>query len=151
MGPNKKDMDTAEEVELEIEYSESKVSPRIRADVKTENFGVFILESDPPRFIGGRGSRPTPLQYIVFGIAAMYIMTLANTLARNGMEVSKILTRASCRVDFARPRRRGNRLGVTLTVRITPEKPYDALHKILDQAKNECPIFRGLDIQISTW
>lgn len=141
-----------EHVELEVAFTGVKDYPPIHSDVKTDNFGVFILESDLPRSLGGRGSRPTPLQFFIFGIAAMYVMTLARTLMQNGVGFSKIVTRASCQVDYTTYKgKRKESLKVALAVGVKPQKPDAELRRFLEQARSECPIFRGLNIQILTY
>ena len=56
--------------------------------------GEFVLEADQPPFLGGGGSRPGPIQYAVFGLAACYTATFATVAASQPKKKTKKAERA---------------------------------------------------------
>ena len=64
--------------------------------------GEFVLEADQPPFLGGGGSRPGPVQYAVFGLAACYTATFATVAASQGIALDEVRTVAEFDLNFAR-------------------------------------------------
>ncbi|MHB1131557.1 MAG: OsmC family protein, partial [Chloroflexota bacterium] len=47
--------------------------------------GEYVLDADQPPFLGGGGTRPGPVQYAVFGLAACYTATFVTLASGQGI------------------------------------------------------------------
>ncbi len=64
--------------------------------------GKSIIEIDSPSFLGGGGNRLGPMQYCISGITSCFIGTFATIAAIQGIKLTKLRVKSSCRINFAK-------------------------------------------------
>ncbi len=87
---------------IEGEWLLSESEAQFRSEVTTEK-GRFLIESDQPGFFGGNGSRPSPMQYCLYGVASCYAATFAGIAAEKGIELKRLKVVAEANMDLSRP------------------------------------------------
>ena len=76
--------------------------PQFRAVISADG-GEFILEADQPKPLGGGGSRPSPIHYCLYGIAACTAATFATIAASEGIRLRKMRVVIENKINFSRP------------------------------------------------
>src|SRR3989338_8766035 len=62
--------------------------------------GKTIIEADGPPFMGGSGTKPDPVQYCLFGLAACFAQTFASIAAEKGVELKQLKISVENRVNL---------------------------------------------------
>lgn len=71
----------------------------------TTEKGRFLIESDQPDVFGGGGTRPSPMQYCLYGVASCYATTFAGIAAEKGIKLKCLKVVAEANMDLSRPLR----------------------------------------------
>lgn len=139
-------------IDMMIEWNMHRSYTQMYAEVVAEK-SALILESELQTSLGGKGHRPTPIQYFLYGIGASYLSTLMLMLSRKRIQVSQAKLRLKAEIDYS---------GL-LTDSII-EEPIKSLHlslaikcdidrselmKIVDEAKSRCLVFNPVKVEIS--
>ncbi len=64
--------------------------------------GITAVEADGPPFLGGSGSKPDPVQYCLFGLAACFAQTFASVAAEKGVELTQLEVSAENKVNLSK-------------------------------------------------
>ena len=64
--------------------------------------GKTAVEADGPPFLGGSGSKPDPVQYCLFGLAACFAQTFASVAAEKGVRLTQLEVSAENKVNLAK-------------------------------------------------
>ncbi len=64
--------------------------------------GKQVIEVDSPSYLGGNGNRLGPMAYCVAGITSCFISTFATVSAMEGVELTKLLVKAQCSINFSK-------------------------------------------------
>ncbi len=75
--------------------------PQFRAEIQTET-GIHILEADQPVSLGGEGSRPGPMHYCLYGVAACTAATFNSVAATEGIKIKKMNVAIESYMDFSK-------------------------------------------------
>ena len=116
--------------------------PQFRAQLSLPGGSVVSLEADQPPFLGGSGSRPGPIQYALFGLAACFTATFATVAAEQGIELSRLETAAEMDLDLSRTLGLSQRPimeEVRLVVQAQGDASPETLAEVLRQAEDRCP------------
>ncbi len=120
---------------------------QFRTAIQTEKRGTFVVEVDSPSFMGGSGSRPSPMHYCAIGISSCFMATLMGVAAEKGIELSEALITIECTIDFSKP------LGVAdkpiieevnVKVSLKDGAERKILQEIVDEAYERCPAMYSL-------
>ncbi|MDA8145664.1 MAG: OsmC family protein [Thermaerobacter sp.] len=126
---------------LEGAWSFTPGEPQFRAQVGLPG-GSVSLEADQPPFLGGSGSRPGPIQYALFGLAACFTATFATLAAEQGIELSRLETAAEMDLDLSRTLGLSQRPimeEVRLVLQAQGDASPEALAEVLREAEERCP------------
>ncbi|MCL4465578.1 MAG: OsmC family protein [Chloroflexi bacterium] len=104
--------------------------------------GEYVLEADQPPFLGGGGTRPGPVQYAVFGLAACYTATFVTLASGQGIVLEEVRTAAEFDLNFARVFGIADlptveEVRVTVSVRSNADE--QTLSTLAQLAKERCP------------
>src|SRR3989304_2662687 len=116
-------------------------NPQFRAEIPLEG-GKYILEADQPAFLGGGGSRPGPIHYAIFGLAACFTATFVSTAAMMGLDLQEVRTTAEFNLNFSKVFGLGDapiveEVRVNLNVR--SNSPWEEVEKVANLAEERCP------------
>ncbi len=120
---------------------------QFRSAIQTERRGTFVIEVDSPSFMGGSGSRPSPMHYCAIGISSCFMATLMGVAAEKSIELKEALINIECVIDFSKP------LGVAdkpiieevrMNVSLKDNADREILQKIVDEAYERCPAMYSL-------
>lgn len=75
--------------------------PQFRAEIQGEK-GKFTVEADQPIPLGGGGTRPSPMHYCFYGVAACTAATFATIAASEGVKLRKVRVAAEGRMDLSK-------------------------------------------------
>ncbi|MBI4173407.1 MAG: OsmC family protein [Candidatus Aenigmarchaeota archaeon] len=64
--------------------------------------GTTSIEADAPPFLGGQGSKPDPVQYCLYGLAACFAQTFATIAAEKGVVLQQLKVSAENQVNLAK-------------------------------------------------
>ena len=64
--------------------------------------GKTVVEADGPPFMGGSGSKPDPVQYCLFGLAACFAQTFASVAAEKGVELEQLKVSVENQVNLSK-------------------------------------------------
>ena len=64
--------------------------------------GKTVVEADGPPFMGGSGSKPDPVQYCLFGLAACFAQTFASIAAEKGIELKQLKVIAENHINLSK-------------------------------------------------
>ena len=104
--------------------------------------GTTVTEADGPPFMGGSGSKPDPVQYCLFGLAACYAQTFASIAAEKGIELKKLKVAAENKINLSKSLGLSNEPiveKVKLSVDVSSEADKGKLKEIEELAKERCP------------
>lgn len=76
-------------------------APQFRAEIQTET-QKFNMEADQPTSLGGGGTRPGPMHYCLYGIAACTAATFATIAATEGIKLKKMKVSVEGHMDFSK-------------------------------------------------
>lgn len=102
----------------------------------------MTLEADSPTFLGGRGRRPGPIPYCLFGFATCYAGTFAGVAAEQGVELKRLKVTAETTVDFTRALGLGETPpseGLRFIVEAEADGGREILERLKSLAYERCP------------
>ena len=74
---------------------------QFRTELSCEK-GKQVVEIDSPSFMGGSGSKLSPMAYCVTGMASCFIATFVNVASGQGIKLTKLAVDAECSINFAK-------------------------------------------------
>ena len=80
---------------------EAKEGPQFETNIKTENAGEILVETDETLLMGGEGMAPNPVQVFISGFLACYSATFAKWAAMEGVILKHFKTVATVNMDLA--------------------------------------------------
>ena len=75
--------------------------PQFRAEVQTEK-EKFTIEADQPIPLGGGGTRPSPMHYCLYGVAACTAATFATIAASEGVKLRRMRVAVEGHMDLSK-------------------------------------------------
>ena len=109
--------------------------------------GVFRLEVDSPRFLGGSGSRPGPMHYCLTGLSSCFMATLVGVASEKGIALKKAVVKASCVVDFSKPlgvRDVNPVRAIRFELSLESDESRERLEEVVREAEERCPAIYSL-------
>ncbi len=138
----KKDPSQAKKTKLvDCEWVLEQGKPQFRAEVNFEQ-GSESIQSDFAPFMGGWGSKPDPIQYCLYGLAACFAGTFVAIVSQEGITLKKFKISVENKIDLSQT------LGlsenpiveeVTITSVIASDAPKEKIAELLDLATKRCP------------
>ena len=101
--------------------------------------GKTIVEADGPPFMGGSGTKPDPIQYCLFGLAACYAQTFASIAAEKGIELKRLKISVENKVNLSKPLGLGDEPVVENVKLLVTASGKGDLEEIEQLAKERCP------------
>ena len=126
-------------VEGQWVFEEGKAQFQAKLEFKG---GEQVLEAEFAPFMGGRGKRPDPIQYCLFGMASCYVGTFVAIASMQGVELEKLSISVENSVDLSKTLGLSeNRIieGVDVTFRIRTDAPKEKIEAIEKLAQERCP------------
>ena len=140
-----------EKLKINVEWNLVKNYPQMYSEVRAEKTPL-ILESELQTFLGGRGIRPTPIQYFFYGVAASYLSTIMLILSEKGIHVSDAKLELEAEVDYSRlagiSENRDPIKSVVIYLQLKCDLPEEELLKLIEDAKMRCPVFSPMNLEI---
>lgn len=115
--------------------------PQLRAEITYEN-GKVTLETDQPAVQGGSGSRPSPIHYCSFGMAACYAATYAMVASQMGIGLRSLSVRLESNMDYSRMYGLSHAPpieAVKMTLLVQADAPKARLQEAEKLAQQRCP------------
>ena len=101
--------------------------------------GKTIVEADGPPFMGGSGTKPDPVQYCLFGLAACFAQTFASVAAEKGVELNQLKIAVENKVNLSKPLGLGDEPIVENVKLFVTASGNGNLKEIERLAKERCP------------
>lgn len=140
-----------ERVEIILEWNLKRNYPQMYSEVRTEKT-CLILESELQTLLGGRGFRPTPMQYFFYGVAASYLSTVMLMLSEKGVYVSEAKLELEAEVDNSKlmgiSKNEKAIKNVLIYLQLKCNLPEEDLLKLIEDAKMRCPVFSPMSLEI---
>jgi uncharacterized OsmC-like protein len=139
-------------IDMTIEWNMSRNYPQIYAEVVTEKSSM-ILESELQIALGGKGHRPTPIQYFLYGIGSSYLSTIVFMLTKKGVRISQAKLKLKAEIDYSGFLTESTveepikTLYLSLIIKCDINK--DELTKLIDEARSKCLVFNPIKVEIS--
>ncbi len=115
--------------------------PQFQAKLEFKE-GAQVLEADFAPFMGGRGKRPDPIQYCLFGMASCYAGTFMAIASMEGVKLEKLSISVENSVDLSKTLGLSENPiveGVGVTFRIRSNAPKAKIEAIEKLARERCP------------
>lgn len=115
--------------------------PQFRATLEFPS-GSQLTESDFAPPMGGRGLRPDPVQYCLFGMVACFASTYAAVAAERDIALKKLRIAMENRMDMSRALGVSERPpieSVTMTLEVESDAPEAQLEELRRAAEERCP------------
>lgn len=86
---------------VEGEWVFEEGGAQFRAEIPFEG-GKVTFETDQPTTLGGGGTRPGPMHYCFFGLAACYTSTFATIASQMGIRLQRLGVKLEAKQNFSR-------------------------------------------------
>jgi len=140
-----------EKLKINVKWRLVKNYPQIYSEIVAEK-APLILESELQTFLGGKGIRPTPMQYFFYGVAASYLSTIMLILSEKGIHASDAKLELEAEVDYSRlagiSENRDPIKRVLIYLQLKCDLPEEELLKLIEDAKMRCPVFSPMNLEI---
>jgi uncharacterized OsmC-like protein len=126
---------------IEGEWLLEEGGPQFRAEVSFEG-GKVVMESDQPTNLGGGGTRPGPLHYCFFGLAACYTATFATMASQMDIRLRKLTARLEGDLDFSRVfglSQEPVMKEIRIALQVDSDAPREKLEEVERLAYERCP------------
>lgn len=101
--------------------------------------GKTTIEADSPQFMGGSGSKPDPVQYCLFGLAACFAQTFASIAAEKGIELKQLKVSVENKVNLLKSLGLGEEPIVEKVNLLVTASGNGDLKEIENLARERCP------------
>jgi len=139
-------------VDMTIEWNMPRNYPQMYAEVVTEKSSM-ILESELQIALGGKGHRPTPIQYFLYGIGSSYLSTIIFMLTKKRVRISQAKLKLKAEIDysgfFTRSTVEEPIKSLYLSLIIKCDIKRDELIKLIDEARSKCLVFNPIRVEIN--
>ncbi len=138
-------------VEIEGKWRLNETGPLFESKVQTENGGVVTIQSDEPLMLGGGGSTPSPMHYLIYGVIACYASSYAKLAAMEDIVLKSFKVKATANMDITKT------FGLTqnpilshlkLELMVDTDASIEKLGKLNEIAKDRCPGYYCITNQI---
>ena len=116
--------------------------PQFEAEIIFEK-GKMNFEMAQPTFLGGDGSRPSPMHYCLFALASCYAATFTTVAAMEDFPLDGLKIVAENRIDFSKVLGLSDTPpieGVKITAYVKSDAPEPEIRRIEQLAKERCPV-----------
>ncbi len=121
-------------------FNEAEI-PQFRAEVQAEK-EKFVIEADQPTFLGGGGTRPGPMHYCLYGVAACTAATFATVAATEGIELKKMRIAVESNMNFSKVLGIANAPimeEVKLKITVVSDADDEKIRQLTRMAEERCP------------
>ncbi len=101
--------------------------------------GKTVVEADGPPIMGSSGSKPDPVQYCLFGLAACFAQTFASVAAEKGIELKQLKIAVENKVNLSKSLGLGDEPIVEKVKLFLAASGNSDLKEIEKLAKERCP------------
>ncbi|MBX8637005.1 MAG: OsmC family protein [Thermoplasmata archaeon] len=122
-------------------------SPMFTATLHTD-YSDFLVSCDEPSPLGGKGVRPSPLAYMLYGVLACYTSTLAIQCAVDGIELKELKVKGTLSYDIG-PIVVENDIPIIKKLKIEVIADRD-IRKQVSAARKRCPAVFAVEHPIET-
>ncbi|RLE46176.1 MAG: hypothetical protein DRJ31_10325 [Candidatus Methanomethylicota archaeon] len=140
-----------EKLKIDIEWRLAKNYPQMYSEIVAEK-APLILESELQTFLGGKGIRPSPMQYFFYGVAASYLSTIMLILSERGIQVSTAKLELEAEIDYSKLAGISDNMDpikhVIIYLQLKCDLSEDELLKLIEDAKIRCPVFSPMNFEI---
>ena len=109
----------------------------------------FRFDADHPRVLTGGGAGPTPVEYLLHGLAACLTAGIANVAAARGVTLTAVESTVEGDIDLrgvlglSKDVRNGYQ-GIRVSFRIKGDAPPEKLREIVEQSRARSAVFDAL-------
>ena len=106
----------------------------------------FQFDADHPKVLTGGGAGPTPVEYLLHGLAACLTAGIANVAAARGVTLIEVESRVEGDIDLrgilglSKDVRNGYQ-GIRVSFRIKGDAPAEKLREIVEQSRARSAVF----------
>lgn len=106
----------------------------------------FQFDADHPKVLTGGGAGPTPVEYLLHGLAACLTAGIANVAAARGVKLHEVESSVEGDIDLrgilglAKDVRNGYQ-GIRVSFRIKGDAPEEKLREIVEQSRARSAVF----------
>jgi uncharacterized OsmC-like protein len=127
-------------------HSRSRVEDFSGAGGTHRHAGDFQFDADHPKVLTGGGAGPTPVEYLLHGIAACLTAGIANVAAARGVRLTAVESSVEGDIDLrgilglSQDVRNGYQ-GIRVSFRIQGDAPEEKLREIVEQSRARSAVF----------
>jgi uncharacterized OsmC-like protein len=127
-------------------HSRSQVEPFSGAGGTHHHESDFQFDADHPKVLTGGGAGPTPVEYLLHGIAACLTAGIANVAAARGVRLTAVESSVEGDIDLrgvlglSQDVRNGYQ-GIRVSFRIKGDAPEEKLREIVEQSRARSAVF----------
>jgi uncharacterized OsmC-like protein len=127
-------------------HSRSRVEAFSGAGGTHRHDGDFQFDADHPKVLTGGGAGPTPVEYLLHGLAGCLIAGIANVAAARGVTLSEVESSVEGEIDLrgilglSKDVRNGYQ-GIRVSLRIKGDAPEAKLREIVEQSRARSAVF----------
>jgi uncharacterized OsmC-like protein len=120
-------------------HSRSKVESFSGAGGTHDHISEFQFEADHPKVLTGTGMGPTPVEFLLHGLAGCLTAGIANVAAARGVKLTRVESTVEGDIDLrgilglSKDVRNGYQ-GIRVNFRIAGDAPADKLREIVEQS-----------------
>jgi uncharacterized OsmC-like protein len=131
---------------LEGTHSRSRAEAFSGAGGTHDHAGTFEFDADHPKVLVGTGRGPTPVEYLLHGLAACLTAGIANIAAARGVKLSEVESTVEGDIDLggvlgiSKDTRNGYE-GIRVRFRIKGDAPAETLREIVERSRSRSAVF----------
>jgi uncharacterized OsmC-like protein len=105
-----------------------------------------VLEADHPKVLVGRGQGPTPIEFLLYGLAACLTAGIANVAAARGVKLTEVESTVEGNIDLLgilglSDQVRNGYQRIRIAFRIKGDAPAATLQQIVEQSKARSAVY----------
>ena len=120
---------------------DDETGPQFSAKIPLEK-GAMVVEADQPTSLGGGGTRPGPMHYCLYGVAACFAATFASIAAEEDVVLKRLNVTAEAEMDLSRSFGLSKNPVVTdvsFKVDVETDSSEETIKRVEGLAKERCP------------
>lgn len=138
-------------------HSESQAEPFTGAGGDHPHAAEFKFDGDHPAVLVGKDNGPTPVEFLLYGLAACLTAGIANVAAARGVQLTSVESKIEGGMDLRgilglSDEVRNGYEKIRVTFKIAGDAPPEKLRSIVEQSRSRSAVFdvlsNGTDVQI---
>ena len=124
-----------------------------------ERARTFVFDADHPAVLVGKDHGPTPVEFLLYGLAACITAGIGNIASVRGVTLTRVESTVEGDIDLQgilgmSDEVRNGYQGIRLRVSIEGDAPREVLHEIVEQSRARSAVYdvltRGVPVEVET-